>query len=88
MYNALKTMRWNGVHDVIWKDAEVKNVHYILSPKPWEEDPEGRDQDQEQDGVETRDGNSDTKDPLYDLWWKVNGGRLREEKRRGINDRF
>ncbi|KAL4774922.1 nucleotide-diphospho-sugar transferase [Aspergillus nidulans var. acristatus] len=88
VYNALKTIRWKGVHDVIWKDAEVKNVHYTLSPKPWEEDPEARDQDQEQDGVEIRDGNSNTEDPLHDLWWKVNGERLREEKRRGINNRF
>lgn len=44
VYNALKTMRWEGVHDAIWRDEEVKNVHYILSPKPWEEkDGEGRD---------------------------------------------
>lgn len=33
-YNALKTLRWN--HKDIWKDEDVKNVHYILSPKPWE----------------------------------------------------
>lgn len=33
-YNALKTMRW--CHKDIWRDADVKNIHYILSPKPWE----------------------------------------------------
>lgn len=33
-YNALKTLRW--CHAPIWRDDEVKNVHYILSPKPWE----------------------------------------------------
>lgn len=38
-YNALKTMRSKGVHDAIWKDEEVKNVHYLLSPKPWDEAP-------------------------------------------------
>jgi alpha-N-acetylglucosamine transferase len=38
-YNALKTMRWEGVHHQIWRDGEVKNVHYILSPKPWDENP-------------------------------------------------
>ncbi|KAL4930186.1 glycosyltransferase family 8 protein [Aspergillus undulatus] len=38
IYNALKTLRWNGVHDVIWRAEDVKNVHYILSPKPWNED--------------------------------------------------
>ncbi|KAL5365310.1 glycosyl transferase family protein [Aspergillus floccosus] len=39
VYNALKTMRWEGVHDAIWRDAEVKNVHYIFAKKPWHEDP-------------------------------------------------
>lgn len=34
-YNALKTLRW--CHKEIWRDDEVKNVHYILSPKPWED---------------------------------------------------
>ncbi|RMD44602.1 hypothetical protein DV735_g500, partial [Chaetothyriales sp. CBS 134920] len=37
VYNALKTMRWEGVHDTIWRDDSVKNIHYILSPKPWDE---------------------------------------------------
>lgn len=37
VYNALKTLRWKGVHHQIWRDEEVKNIHYILSPKPWEE---------------------------------------------------
>lgn len=36
-YNALKTLRWKGVHHQIWRDDQVKNVHYILSPKPWDE---------------------------------------------------
>jgi lipopolysaccharide biosynthesis glycosyltransferase len=37
VYNALKTLRSEGVHSEIWRDDQVKNVHYILSPKPWEE---------------------------------------------------
>jgi alpha-N-acetylglucosamine transferase len=37
VYNALKTLRWKGVHDKIWRDDRVKNIHYILSPKPWDE---------------------------------------------------
>ncbi|KAM0543149.1 hypothetical protein ACHAPJ_012491 [Fusarium lateritium] len=37
IYNALKTMREPKVHGAIWRDNRVKNVHYILSPKPWEE---------------------------------------------------
>ena len=39
VYNALKTLRWEGVHAPIWRDQEVKNIHYILSPKPWDEKP-------------------------------------------------
>ena len=35
IYNALKTLRWEGVHTQIWRDENVKNVHYILMPKPW-----------------------------------------------------
>ena len=32
-YNALKTLR--AIHKEIWRDEEVKNVHYILD-KPWD----------------------------------------------------
>jgi alpha-N-acetylglucosamine transferase len=39
IYNALKTMRQQGVHHQIWRDDKVKNIHYILSPKPWDEKP-------------------------------------------------
>jgi alpha-N-acetylglucosamine transferase len=37
-YNALKTMRTSS-HKAIWRDEEVKNVHFLLSPKPWDEKP-------------------------------------------------
>jgi len=37
IYNALKTMRWESVHKPIWRDDKVKNIHYILAPKPWDE---------------------------------------------------
>lgn len=46
IYNALKTLRWKGVHDAIWQDKEVKNVHYILSPKPWDEKEGEKSQDE------------------------------------------
>jgi alpha-N-acetylglucosamine transferase len=37
IYNALKTMRWPDMHhNQIWRDDQVKNVHYILAPKPWD----------------------------------------------------
>ncbi len=35
IYNALKTLR--DIHKPIWRDGEVKNIHYILAPKPWDE---------------------------------------------------
>lgn len=40
IYNALKPLRWKGVHDQIWRDDQVKNMHYMLNPKPWDETPE------------------------------------------------
>ena len=36
VYNALKTLRWKGVHHQIWRDDRVKNIHYIMGPKPWD----------------------------------------------------
>ncbi|KAI9789428.1 MAG: hypothetical protein M1833_002422 [Piccolia ochrophora] len=35
IYNGLKPMHW--VHKEIWRDESVKNVHFIWSPKPWDE---------------------------------------------------
>ena len=43
VYNAIKTMRNAGEHEIIWRDAEVRNVHYTLAPKPWQEEVKGRD---------------------------------------------
>jgi len=39
-FNALKTLRW--CHSPIWEDKDVKILHYILMPKPWDDnrDPE------------------------------------------------
>lgn len=45
-YNALKTLRWQGVHHPIWRDEEVKNIHYILSPKPWDPEDDRDDADE------------------------------------------
>ncbi|KAF2858393.1 glycosyltransferase family 8 protein [Piedraia hortae CBS 480.64] len=73
IYNALKTLRWPGVHDAIWRDAKVKNVHYILSPKPWEESEEER-----------RQG----KDESHKWWWEMNERRLADERARGVSDVF
>lgn len=74
IYNALKTLRWDGVHAPIWQDEKVKNVHYILSPKPWDE----KDADKEKEG----------RDPTHAWWWKVNDERIKVEKGKGIDDGF
>lgn len=69
-YNALKTLRWKGVHDAIWRDDKVKNMHYILSPKPWDEMDEN--------------GNNTSKDETHEWWVKSNQERLATEKAKGI----
>lgn len=35
VFNALKTLRWADVHGGIWRDGEVRIVHYIFAKKPW-----------------------------------------------------
>ncbi|CAG8958195.1 hypothetical protein HYFRA_00000547 [Hymenoscyphus fraxineus] len=68
-YNALKTLRWEGVHHQIWRDDEVKNVHYIFGIKPW-------------DDLTGNDGKPS--DPTHIWWLDVNKERLAEEKAKGI----
>jgi len=34
-FNALKTLRW--CHSPIWQDQDIKILHYILMPKPWDD---------------------------------------------------
>ena len=74
IYNALKTLRWKGVHDAIWRDDKVKNVHYILSPKPWDES----DDDKKKEG----------RDESHQWWWDIHEKRLTEEQKQGIKDGF
>ncbi|KAJ3199297.1 hypothetical protein HDU83_004147 [Entophlyctis luteolus] len=69
-YNALKTLRWEGVHNQIWRDDQVKNVHYILTPKPW-------------DQVDA-DGNNLGTDPTHQWWVDINNERLKHELKIGI----
>jgi hypothetical protein len=74
VYNALKTMRWSGVHSEIWQDDRVKNIHYILAPKPWDE--------------YDADGNSTSTDETHKWWQAVNKERLEKEKAQEIDDGF
>ncbi|KAI9167794.1 Galactinol synthase 4 [Paramyrothecium foliicola] len=75
VYNALKTLRWKGVHDAIWRDDQVKCVHYILNPKPWDE------MDESGEWTETDEPNR---------WWvDMNRERKAAEKAAGVpNDGF
>ncbi|KHJ30332.1 putative glycosyl transferase family protein [Erysiphe necator] len=69
-YNALKTLRWRGVHSEIWRDECVKNIHYILTPKPWEEiDAEGK---------------SVSKEPTHQWWAELNLERRNMEQKSEI----
>jgi lipopolysaccharide biosynthesis glycosyltransferase len=71
IYNALKTLRWEGVHNEIWRDEKVKNMHYILAPKPWDE--------------MDKDGNHTGTDPTHAWWVVANQERLKGEKEMGIS---
>ncbi|KAJ5885030.1 hypothetical protein N7495_009540 [Penicillium taxi] len=73
IYNALKTLRWEGVHDTLWRDKKVKNIHYILSPKPWDEFHEGLQKSQ---------------DPSHMWWIEMNEDRVKDEEQRGKKDGF
>ena len=75
IYNALKTMRWQGVHNAIWRDDQVKNIHCILSPKPWAEDEDVRR------GLGEAAQN---RDPTHVWWWAVNDERIKKEEELGI----
>ncbi|EEP81508.1 conserved hypothetical protein [Uncinocarpus reesii 1704] len=81
-YNALKTLRWKGVHEAIWRDDEIKNIHYILSPKPWDETWRG-------DAANDEKAASRSVDETHAWWWKITEERYAEERRLGIpKDRF
>ncbi|KAK4121307.1 glycosyltransferase family 8 protein [Parathielavia appendiculata] len=69
VYNGLKTMRWKEVHVGLWSDQEVKNIHFILTPKPWELNK--KEVDALEDGPDR-------------WWWEVDAERRRWEAERRI----
>lgn len=86
VYNALKTIRWKGVHNQIWDDDSVKNVHYILDPKPWNEpDPF---ENRPQDGADTKTASGSSDDECLRWWWKMTQARRQQERSLGIDDGF
>ncbi|CCH44374.1 hypothetical protein BN7_3937 [Wickerhamomyces ciferrii] len=72
IYNYLKTLK--QVHRDL-DFGKVKNIHYILTPKPWDIKPEDR--------LKFND-ESDT----FKYWWDVNDERLLEEEKQGIKDGY
>lgn len=78
VYNALKTLRWGEVHGAIWRDEEVRAVHYIFAKKPWHE---GVGVHSEAAAREKLDGPS-----LW--WWEADWERRGLERARGVVDGF
>lgn len=77
VYNALKTMRPGDVHGAIWRDEEVRNVHFIFGVKPWQEKPPVKPLAEDGDG-----------DVLTWWWWEANWDRQRVDRERGITDGY
>ncbi|KAJ5219838.1 hypothetical protein N7468_009042 [Penicillium chermesinum] len=73
IYNALKTLRWEGVHDAIWRDDRVKNSQAL-----------GR----VGQGSGCWGAPEETKDPAHKWWHSVNEERLEAEERAGLRDGF
>lgn len=68
-YNALKTLR--NIHSDLWKDDEVKNIHYIMSPKPWD--------------FPTRN-EAEANDPTgtFSHYWDIYEDRVKYERKLGL----
>ncbi|CAL5866575.1 uncharacterized protein PFLUO_LOCUS784 [Penicillium psychrofluorescens] len=83
VYNALKTLRPESVHGAIWRDDEVRAVHYIFAVKPWHEGITQQDED-EGEGM----GKWKDLDETNRWWWRANLERMRRERERGIVDAY
>ncbi|KAK4869781.1 hypothetical protein LT330_005505 [Penicillium expansum] len=75
VYNALKTLRIEGVHDSIWRDSEVRAVHYIFAKKPWHEEV-------------VEGGDLSGLDETGVWWWRANWERMMAERGVGVLDEF
>jgi lipopolysaccharide biosynthesis glycosyltransferase len=85
VYNALKPLRWEGVHSAIWQDDQVKVVHYIFATKPWHQERanKARKSSGTSNGSSSSNGNvyttangnslplktSQASDELLNRWW-------------------
>ncbi|ODV85305.1 glycosyltransferase family 8 protein [[Candida] arabinofermentans NRRL YB-2248] len=57
-YNCLKTLK--NCHFDIWNHDEIKNIHYIITPKPWD----------------VKRGEFDDVTGTFEIWWDINDERL------------
>lgn len=84
VFNGLKTLRWAEVHGAIWRDEEVRAVHYIFGRKPWHAVAlEG--------GDGGGDGDLGVKEKLDEpglWWWEANWERKRLERKMGVEDGY
>lgn len=60
------------MHGEIWRDENVKVVHYIFGPKPWDGGPE--------------QGKAD--EVLWDWWWDADRERRHRERAKGVEDEY
>lgn len=74
IYNALKTLRKPETHQAIWRKDRIKNVHYILAPKPWDE--------------LDRHGRWTGTEESHKWWIDTNRERQEVERREAIADGF
>ncbi|KAL4799444.1 nucleotide-diphospho-sugar transferase [Aspergillus venezuelensis] len=81
IYNALKTMRDENVHGAMWRDDQVKNVHYIFAVKPWQDEPPVQEEMEKKKEGEKGD-------VLNRWWWEVNYERRALEREKGIEDGY
>ncbi|ODQ77290.1 glycosyltransferase family 8 protein [Babjeviella inositovora NRRL Y-12698] len=81
VYNALKTLP--QIHSEIWDVSKVKNVHYILAPKPWDLASDPMNGTYQGDGTTSENGKwesfvDDT--DTFKYWFEINNERVLRER--------
>ncbi|KAL1994404.1 hypothetical protein VTN49DRAFT_3073 [Thermomyces lanuginosus] len=92
IYNGLRTLRWEGVHSAIWRDEEVKVVHYIFDNKPWLDQRPENGETKEANSLGNGIGNGTSTEPswkesdavIHNWWWDIDEDRRRSEHEKGI----
>lgn len=68
-YNALKTLR--SIHSDLWQDEEVKNIHYIMGPKPW-------------DFATRKEAEASDPTGTFSHYWDIYEDRIQYERKLGL----